>query len=77
MSNLVKVQKKTSYSILCGNTYLSFNNVYRFPYPQAEELMTDYVNKLYKNMDKETNDKKKEEIQYLIESIKIVIYTEH
>ena len=76
MSDVV-VKKKPRYSVLCGKTYLSFNGSYKFPYDMAEELMDDYRRKLKKNLDKEVNEEKRKETVFLIDSLKLVIYTEH
>lgn len=68
---------KPEYIVIAGKTCLSVNNHYRFDYATAQNLKDEYRKKMIRYLSGEENEKKKSQIRYLLNSLRIEFYKEH
>lgn len=71
------MNKKREYVVISGKTFLSVDKQYRFTYEEAEALINEYKIKMMNFLFEEKDEKKKSQIRYMIDTLRIEYYKEH
>ena len=71
------MSKSKDYVVVSGKTYLSIDKEYRFDYEEANFLLEEYKVKMVNLLFEETDEEKKGQIRYMIDTLRVEYYKEH